>query len=112
MPDYKVQEVLTREELKQFVRFPDELYKDCPQYVPALHNDQEHALTQAAPLKYCTRKMLRFQRVPEHALDLFAGVRIADVESGADKRMHGRGSRGWTRSTVRCTTTPSAGRAC
>ena len=57
MPDYKVQEVLTREELKQFVRFPDELYKDCPQYVPALHNDQEHALTQAAPLKYCTRKM-------------------------------------------------------
>ena len=57
MPDYKVQEVLDHKQLMQFIQFPDELYKDCPQYVPALHSDQERSLTRVAPLKYCARKM-------------------------------------------------------
>ena len=57
MPDYQIREVLTRRELMQFVRFPDELYKDCPQYVPALHSDQIKSLTRVAPLDYCSHKM-------------------------------------------------------
>ena len=57
MPDYKIREVRSRKELMQFVRFPDELYKDCPQYVPALHSDQVKSLTRVAPLKYCTHKL-------------------------------------------------------
>ena len=57
MPDYQIREVLTRKELMQFVRFPDELYKDCPQYVPALHADQVKSLTRVAPLDYCSHKM-------------------------------------------------------
>ena len=57
MPDYQIREVLTRKELMQFVRFPDELYKDCPQYVPALHSDQVKSLTRVAPLDYCSHKM-------------------------------------------------------
>lgn len=57
MPDYRIQEVRNRRELLQFVRFPDRLYRDCPQYVPALHGDQVRSLTRVAPLKYCTRKM-------------------------------------------------------
>ena len=36
---------------------PDELYKDCPQYVPALHSDQVRLLTRVAPLEYCTHKL-------------------------------------------------------
>ena len=57
MPDYKVVEVRTRRDLKRFIRFPDELYRNCPQYVPALHGDQAHALTRSASLQYCSRKM-------------------------------------------------------
>lgn len=57
MADYKVLEVVSKRDLKRFVKFPDQLYKDCPQYVPALHSDQIHSLTKVSTLKYCTRKM-------------------------------------------------------
>ena len=57
MPDYKIKEVQTHKELMQFIQFPDELYKDCPQYVPALHSDQVRSLTKAAPLDYCSHKL-------------------------------------------------------
>ena len=54
---FNVQEVKTKAELMRFVKFPDTLYKDCPQYVPALHIDQVHSLTKCASLLYCKRKM-------------------------------------------------------
>ena len=54
---YKVQEVKSRAELRRFISFPDKLYRDCPQYVPALHSDQMHSLTKAAPLSYCKHKL-------------------------------------------------------
>ena len=57
MPDYRIHEVRSRKDLLQFVRFPDGLYRDCPQYVPALHGDQVRSLTKAAPLRYCTRRL-------------------------------------------------------
>ena len=57
MPDYKVVEVRTRRDLKRFIRFPDKLYRNCPQYVPALHGDQAHSLMRSASLLYCRRKM-------------------------------------------------------
>ena len=45
---FEVVEVKTRKDLRRFVAFPDELYKDCPQYVPAMHADQVKSLTRAA----------------------------------------------------------------
>ena len=57
MSDYKVIEVQSRRDLKRFIRFPDELYKGCPQYVPALHSDQINSLTKVSTLSYCRRKM-------------------------------------------------------
>ena len=54
---YSVREIRSRRDLRRFIAFPDRLYKACPQYVPALHGDQMHALTKAAPLQYCTRKL-------------------------------------------------------
>ena len=57
MPDYRIHRVRSRRDLLQFVRFPDGLYRDCPQYVPALHGDQIRSLTRVAPLKYCTREL-------------------------------------------------------
>lgn len=54
---YQLIEVKTKKDLKRFIRFPDELYAECLQYVPALHADQKKSLTKASPLSYCTRKM-------------------------------------------------------
>ena len=40
----ELREVTTRCQLKEFVKFPDELYKDSPYYVPILHSDEYDAL--------------------------------------------------------------------
>ena len=50
-------EVTNRKDLMRFIKFPDELYKDCPQYVPALHSDQVKSLTSVSTLTYCYHKM-------------------------------------------------------
>ena len=57
MSDYKVVEVLGKRDLKRFIKFPDKLYKGCPQYVPALHSDQVKSLTKVSTLSYCKRRM-------------------------------------------------------
>lgn len=54
---YQLREVQSKPDLRRFIRFPDELYRGCPQYVPALHSDQTTSLTKAAPLLYCRRRM-------------------------------------------------------
>ncbi len=54
---YQIQEVTGKKDLMRFIEFPDELYKDCRQYVPALHSDQVRSLTSVSTLSYCTRKM-------------------------------------------------------
>lgn len=57
MTNYRIIEVLGKRDLKRFVRFPDLLYKSCPQYVPALHQDQMKTLTADAALQYCKHRM-------------------------------------------------------
>jgi len=57
MSTYSITEIKSRKDLRRFVRFPDSLYKGCPQYVPALHSDQIHTLTRDAALEYCTNAM-------------------------------------------------------
>ena len=52
-----LKEVTSERDLDRFVRFPDELYKGCAQYVPPLHRDQKFMLTGAATLKYCRHRM-------------------------------------------------------
>ncbi len=54
---YTIEEVKSRSQLKEFVRFPDELYRNCAQYVPALHSDQVHMLTKSPSLKYCKSRL-------------------------------------------------------
>ncbi len=55
--EYKITEVKTRKDLKRFVRFPDDLYRGCPQYVPALHGDQIKSLTSCTTARYCPHAM-------------------------------------------------------
>ena len=57
MSQYIISEVTTRKDLKAFIKFPDELYKDNKQYVPALHSDQMASLTKDPALDYCTHKL-------------------------------------------------------
>ena len=49
-----IQEVKTQKELKQFIRYPRELYKNCPYFVPSLENDEYKTLTAHPALSFCT----------------------------------------------------------
>ncbi|MBO7547936.1 MAG: hypothetical protein J6Y27_03410 [Bacteroidales bacterium] len=55
--EYKVVEVLSKKDLRRFIRFPLDLYRDCKQYVPALNADQVKSLTKVSTLSYCKRRM-------------------------------------------------------
>ena len=59
MSRYTVMEVLPEDKknLMRFIKFPDVLYKDNKQYVPALHSDQVNSLTKVSTLSYCKRRM-------------------------------------------------------
>ena len=57
MAKYIITEVKDMKDVKRFVRFPDMLYKDSRQYVPALHKKEIRNLTKDAALEYCSHKM-------------------------------------------------------
>lgn len=57
MAEYQIKEVEGRRDLMRFIRFPDDLYKGCDQYVPALHRGQAKTLMHSAALAHCDRKM-------------------------------------------------------
>ena len=57
MAEYKIKKVKTRRDLMRFIKFPDELYKGCSQYVPALHGGQAKTLMHSAALNHCEREM-------------------------------------------------------
>ena len=57
MAAYTIKEISRKCDIRKFIAFPDRLYKDCKQYVPALHGDQMKSLTDCAPLRYCQRKL-------------------------------------------------------
>ena len=71
--------------MKRFIRFPLGLYKDCPQYVPALDGDQMHSLTKAAPRSYCELKLW----LAEDASGKVAG-RIAGMINPRYNELYGR----------------------
>lgn len=54
-----IKEVVSRKDLKLFVRFPDELFQDNPNYVPALHSDEFGTLSKDKnpAFQYCDVKM-------------------------------------------------------
>lgn len=57
MTRYKIIEAADRRDIRRFVRFPDDLYRNCGQYVPPLHKDQINSLTKVSTLSYCKKKM-------------------------------------------------------
>lgn len=57
--DIVVKEVLTRKDLRAFIKFPDKLFKKEPLYIPALHGEEKEALTPSLnpAFQYCDVKM-------------------------------------------------------
>ena len=53
-----VRSVRNRRDLRKFITFPEHLYKDDPNYVPALHSDEFDALGPKNPaLEFCDRDL-------------------------------------------------------
>lgn len=52
-----IKEVKSKKELRDFVRFPKSLYKDCPHYVPPLDNAEMKDLTSHPALDFCSLRM-------------------------------------------------------
>jgi len=52
-----IKEVKTKKELKQFIRYPKQLYKDCPYYVPSLDYEEMQILTKHPALSFCSLRM-------------------------------------------------------
>lgn len=51
-----IKEVISKSDLKKFIKFPHKLYKDNKQYVPQLDSQEYKILTQSPSLEYCTIK--------------------------------------------------------
>lgn len=58
MADISIKEVRTRRELRQFIKFPNRLFKDVPTYIPPLMMDEKGLLTSKNPaMDHCDFKM-------------------------------------------------------
>ena len=54
---FTIKEVKTKKDIKKFINFPLELYKDCPYYVPNLYKDEYKLFTKNNPyIKTCDYK--------------------------------------------------------
>ena len=53
----EVKEVKNRRELRKFIRFPKDLYKNCPHYVPPLDSAEKKDLTIHPALEFCDLRM-------------------------------------------------------
>lgn len=53
---FEIKEVSTKKEMKRFARFPLQLYKNHPQYVPSLVGDEIKSIWNSPSLNYCQQK--------------------------------------------------------
>ena len=62
-PTLEIVPVRGRKMLLEFIRFPFELYKDCPQWVPPFEDDEIKSLTEANPsLSFCDKEIYLARR--------------------------------------------------
>ena len=63
MEPVRIVPVRGRRMLKQFIRFPFDLFKDCPQWVPAFEDDEVKSLSDQNPsLSFCERELYLAKR--------------------------------------------------
>lgn len=68
-----IKEVVTNQELKDFIQFPKKLYKGCPHYVPPLDSSEMRTLTRHPALEFCTQK-LWLAYCDHHIVGRIAGI--------------------------------------
>ncbi len=51
--EIEIKEVKSKKDLRRFIQFPRELYRNCPYYVPALDSGEEKQLTRHPALAFC-----------------------------------------------------------
>ena len=66
--------VNTRRQLREFIEFPVRLYKDEPNYVPALYSDEIEALTDKNPASPFCEKILYLARIDGKTVGRVAGI--------------------------------------
>ena len=52
-----IKEVKTKKELKQFIRYPKQLYKGCPYYIPPLEQEEYQILTAHPARSFCDLRL-------------------------------------------------------
>jgi len=52
-----IKEVKTKKELKQFIRYPKQLYRDCPYYVPSLEQEEYQVITNHPARSFCNIRL-------------------------------------------------------
>jgi hypothetical protein len=52
-----IKEVKTKKELKRFIRYPKQLYKNCPYYVPPLDSEEYRMLTVHPAKSFCDLRL-------------------------------------------------------
>ena len=63
MKPVEIVRVEGRRQLMQFIRFPFDLFKDCPQWVPAFESDEIKSLSDQNPsLSFCERELFLAKR--------------------------------------------------
>ena len=78
-----------RRMLKQFIRYPFDLFKDCPQWVPAFEDDETKSLSDQNPsLSFCERELYLAKRDGK-----IVGRIAAIINHNANKK--------WNENTVR-----------
>ncbi len=58
MESIVVKEITRRQDIRAFIKFPNQLFKDVPTYIPPLMNDEMSLLTDKNPsLDHCDLKL-------------------------------------------------------
>jgi hypothetical protein len=52
-----IKEIKSKAELKQFILYPNRLYKDCPYFVPSLYGDEYKTLTEHPAKSFCDLRL-------------------------------------------------------
>ena len=89
MKDIIIQEVTTRRQLKQFITFPNKLFKDVPTYIPSMVSDEIKLLTSKNP------------SLEHSALKLFLACRNNTIVGRVAAIINHTSNSHWNKKTVR-----------
>ena len=83
MESIVVKEITRRQDIRAFIKFPNQLFKDVPTYIPPLMNDEMSLLTDKNPsLDHCDLKLWLAYR-GKQIVGRVAGIKRPYVSAGS-----------------------------